>query len=182
MLYLFTHNKFFSVAAICTLLAIIVVFLAGTKINSWSYEIQAVRGKTAQNKLLVDNFEKQLNLYRGGFDEKAEKIFNVRPDEIQLVKFLNAIDEISDASEVRKFSLQNIPAAADTDKTLTGKYKRLAYKATFEATSRSFQKFLNLFDDLPYYLETTEVSFYINPNQAVSGLADVTLNFNIFTR
>lgn len=180
MFYLFTHNKFFSVAILCSILAVFVVSITGWKINKWSFEIQSIRRTKASNELLIDNFEKQLNLYKGGFDEKANALFTVRPKQDELVPFLNNMERIAGKASARNFALQSIPFNK-TDAPSENS-KALRYRATFQATPAIFKAFLEEFEEAPYYLEIIETSFQKDDTLGNFELGNISITFYIFIR
>ena len=172
MWYLFSHNKFFSVAIVCTIIATAVVIATCINIKKWSYEIQEKRSNTIQSQLLIDNYDKQLALYSGGFTEKIDALFTVRPTHENLVDFLDSMDEIANKSGVREFVMQNVAGGKNGDRT--------SYKIRFEATPKTLQKYLDEFMRLPFYLEITSLVFNRRVEQDLPGLGDATINFHIF--
>lgn len=172
MWYLFSHNKFFSVAVVCTIIATAVVIATYINIKKWSYEIQDKRSNTVQSQLLIDNYDKQLALYSGGFTEKIDALFTVRPTRENLVDFLNSMDEIASKSGVREFAMQNVAGEKNGDRT--------SYRVKFETTPKTLQKYLGEFMGLPFYLEITSLTFSQKVEQDLPGLGNVTINFHIF--
>jgi hypothetical protein len=174
MWLLLLRNNFFSVALILTVTALIVVPLEARTLARWSSQIHEIHRNKATNELRIKNFEKQLNLFQGGFHEKSKKLFTVRPTEDRLVTVLNTIDAIALESGLRKFELRNIDDAH--------KENTVHYRAIFEGTPQTTMKFLIDLEDLQHYIQINAFSVEALEKATLSDAFNASLSFSLFIR
>lgn len=163
----------------CFIVALVIVPLSSMQIGKWSKEIHDLRVAKVHGEKLIQEFEKQLNLYRAGFEEKMIKLHSVRPSEDQLISFLKTMDAMARQSEVRGFELTSLQSATAEKQV----FPTLRYSAKFEATPDKFKQFLTAFDDLPYYLEIVDFGLQSKDEDTpLSEIAEIGVTFNLFTR
>lgn len=179
MWFLIYKNKFLSVAIMCLIVALFVVPFTAIQIREWSLEIHKTRVAKFQNEKIITEFEKQLNLYKTGFDEKMNKLYEVRPSVEQLIAFLKTMETMARQSEVRNFELTSFQFGSANK---TKEFPSLRYVSKFETTPEKFKQFLTSFDDLPYYLEIIDFSLQGDDATALADYAKATLTFDLFTR
>jgi len=129
-----------------------------------------IQEEIGNNRLYIDtakemrpNFEDSLSLYTGDTQKVIDYLLALRPStEEEFITFISRIESLGQELSLN-LTIKNVEGVSYVrGKPISGDPNVIAYQVSFYGSIRDMKAFINALDDMPYYIEVSEIR-YSNP-------------------
>jgi hypothetical protein len=139
-------------------LAAVIIIIMGFAVMNSANDVKVMTKYLEKASSIQPNYETNIVLYTSKTEKVIESLLKIRPENQE--EYVTFISEVEAAGQSLSLNL-DVKAVDGVKPSHTGKNdgSQISYNISFYGTDKDLLKLLSVFDDMPYYINVSSVSY-----------------------